>query len=319
MLSIITVAHGAKVHLARCLQSVIDASPLGGEYEQIVVDNASPDGAAEMVRKTFPDAVLLKNPDNLGFARAANMGLSRANGDPILLLNPDCILPPNAVEKLVGFFRSRPNVGAASPMLITPAGSPQISYARFPRLFSHLVGLSPLGWMLPARLKDCGFSGVPPTLEEQVPRPADAPAGSCLLVRRAAYEQTGGLDERFFMYYEDIEWALRMARKGWERYYVPSVRVVHDMGATWAAAPTGLQLARSYQGKYRYFEITRGPMAGKVVRWTTVGCAKLNVALGRLLVALGVGGESWIRKRESNIELLKVHREFLAGETGSRV
>jgi GT2 family glycosyltransferase len=315
VLSVITVAHGAKAHLARCLQSVTDASPLEGDYEQIVVDNASPDGAAEMVEQTFPNTILLRSAENLGFARAANMGLERASGDPILLLNPDCILPRNAVEELVGFLNSRPKVGAASPMLVTPTGSPQISYARFPRLYSHLVGLSPLGWLLPAKLKDCGFSGVPPSLEEQVPRPADAPAGSCLLVRRAAYEETGGLDERFFMYYEDIEWALRMARKGWERSYVPSVRVVHDMGATWADAPAGLQLAQSYQGKYRYFEVTRGPSAGKLVRWTTVGCARLNVLLGRILIAIGLGGDSWVKKREFNMTLLEVHREYLTDGT----
>jgi N-acetylglucosaminyl-diphospho-decaprenol L-rhamnosyltransferase len=315
MLSIITVAHGAKEHLARCLQSVADASPLDGDYEQIVIDNASPDGAADMVEQVFPHVILLRNGENIGFARAANMGLLKANGDPILLLNPDCILPRNAAEELIRFLNSRPRVGAASPMLVTPAGTPQISYARFPRLFAHLLGLSPFGWVLPSPLKDCGFSGVPPSLDEQVPRPADAPAGSCLLVRRAAYEETGGLDERFFMYYEDIEWAFRMARKRWERYYVPAVRVVHDMGATWARAPTGLQLARSYQGKYRYFEITHSPMAGKLVRGTTVACARLNVLLGGILSGLGIGGDSWVRKREFNQRLLKVHRDFLTDGT----
>jgi GT2 family glycosyltransferase len=316
-LSIITVAHGAKEHLARCIKSVIDASPLDGEYQHIVVDNSSPDGAAEMVEEEFPEVILLKNSENIGFARAANQGLSRATGELMLLLNPDCILPSNAVEELVGFLNSRPNVGAASPMLVTPTGIPQISYARFPRLFAHLLGLSPLGWILPAWMKDCGFSGVPPTLEERVPRPADAPAGSCLLVRREAYEEAGGLDERFFMYYEDIEWALRMARVGWERYYVPSVRVVHDMGATWSNAPTGLQLARSYEGKYRYFAITYGPMAGNLVRWTTVSCARLNVLLGGILIGLRIGGDSWIRKRAFNQRLLKVHRDYLTGETNS--
>jgi hypothetical protein len=105
-----------------------------------------------------------------------------------------------------------------------------------------------------------------------------------------------------------------MAQKRWERYYVPSVRVVHDMGATWSKAPTGLQLARSYEGKYRYFEITYGLKAGKLVRWTTVGCARLNVLLGRMLIGLRVGGDSWIRKRDFNRRLLQVHRDYLVGE-----
>ncbi|MBN1426226.1 glycosyltransferase family 2 protein [Candidatus Fermentibacteria bacterium] len=309
MVSIVTVTFNARDHVVNCLASVVEARPMDGTYEHIVVDNASDDGTAEAVA-AFDGVILLRSEENAGFARGANAGMSTAGGDYLLLLNPDCILPQGAVEGLVRFMEEHPGVGAASPMLVTPEGAPQISYARFPRLLPHLLGLSPLGWLLPRRLKDIGFSGVPPSLSEQDPRPVDAPAGSCLLVRRAALDATGGMDERFFTYYEDIDWAYRMARAGWQRYYVPAVRVVHDMGATWRTLPQGLQLARSYEGKYIYFSARHGPGAGALVRWTTLVCARLNLFLAALLSVLGFCNANWQRKRAFNRMLLSAHHTY---------
>jgi len=310
MISIVTVTFNARDHVLRCLRSVADAAPMRGDYEQIVVDNASGDGTAEAVARDFRGVTLIRQKENVGFARGANAGMRIAGGAYILLLNPDCLVPAGAVESLARFMDGHPQTGAASPMLVTPEGCPQISYARFPRLLPHLLGLSPLGWIVPRRVKDIGFSGVPPSLEEREPRPVDAPAGSCLMVRRAAYEATGGMDESFFTYYEDIDWAYRMDRQGWPCYYVPAVRVTHDMGATWRALPEGVQLARSYEGKYIYFSRRHGPVAGAAVRWITLACARLNVCIASLLSSLGIASDAWERKRAFNTTLLAVHRAY---------
>ncbi len=310
MLSVVTVTFNARDHVLGCVASVEEACPMGGDYEHIVVDNASSDGTCEALASRHPSVILLRQDENRGFAAGANAGMLRARGGFFLLLNPDCLLPPQAAEGLVSFMEDHPSVGAASPMLLTPEGTPQISYARFPRLLPHLLGLSPLGWLVPAKVKDVGFSGIPPTLEERTPRRVDAPAGSCLMVRRAAYEATGGMDERFFTYYEDIDWAFRLREAGWESWYVPSIRVVHDMGATWRGMPDGLQLARSYEGKYLYFSRRHGPLAGRLVRATTVGCARLNVVLARCLATAGITTERWERKRAFNSALLQAHRTY---------
>lgn len=312
MLSIVTVTFNARDHAVRCARSVVEAAPMGGRYEHIVVDNASEDGTAEAVADAVPAARLIRQQQNLGFARGANVGMRAAGGSYLMLLNPDCILPRGAAETLVAFMDAHGDAGAASPMLVTPEGRPQISYARFPRLLPHLVGLSPVGWCVPKRMKDVGFSGVPPSLEEEAPRLVDAPAGSCLIVRRSAYEATGGMDEGFFTYYEDIDWAWRMAERGWQRWYVPAVRVVHDMGATWRSLPQGLQLARSYEGKYLYFARRHGTFAGTLVRWTTLQCARLNVAIASATEALGLQSETWHRKRAFNTMLLDAHRTYLS-------
>ncbi len=314
MLSVITVSFRSKAHLRQCLQSIRDASPLNGDYEHIVVDNDSHDGTVEMISSSFPEVMLFRNEQNVGFAKAVNQGMEAARGDMLLLLNPDCLVPSGAIEELKELLDTRPEVAAASPMLVTPQGDPQISYARFPRLVPHLLGLSPLGWLLPRRLKDIGFSGIPQRQGRGQPTPVDAPAGSCLLVRRAAYESVGGMDEDFFTYYEDIDWAYRMAKAGWERYYVPGVRIIHDMGATWGELPEGVQLFRSYEGKYRYFEKRHGRLGGNLVRWTTVCCARLNILIARILLALRVGGPSWRRKLDFNTLLLDVHKnQFKSG------
>jgi N-acetylglucosaminyl-diphospho-decaprenol L-rhamnosyltransferase len=310
VVSIVTVTFNARDHVIRCLGSVVAASPMGGDFEHIVVDNASDDGTAEAVANAFPGVTLIRHTENVGFARGANAGMRAASGGYMLLLNPDCVMPPGAVEHLVRFMDEHQRVGAASPMLVTPNGAPQISYARFPRLAPHLLGLSPLGWLLPRQMKDIGFSGVPPSIEEREPRLVDAPAGSCLMVRRAAYDATGGMDERFFTYYEDIDWAYRMAGEGWQCYYVPAVRVTHDMGATWRALPGGLQLARSYEGKYIYFSRRHGPGAGATVRWTTLACARLNVWIASILSCLGIARDGWQRKKAFNTTLLSAHRTY---------
>jgi len=309
MISIITVTFGAVDHIRRCIDSVMRSRPFDGSYEHLIIDNTIGNEVSAVITSEFPHVVFVKNSRNRGFSRAVNQGLKKAGEEAILLLNPDCIVSDGDIEKLVEFLHANPSTGAISPMLITPDGEPQISYARFPRLIPHILGLSPLGWILPAPLKDMGFSGIPPSLDETEPRPVDAPAGSCMLVRRSVYEAIGGLDEDFFMYYEDIEWAYRMKKAGWDRFYLPAVRIIHDMGATWRALPAKRQLYRSYEGKYLYFAKRYGYVAGRLVRTITLVCARLNVILASVLVSLRIGGEQWKRKLQFNRFLLDAHAQ----------
>jgi GT2 family glycosyltransferase len=117
------------------------------------------------------------------------------------------------------------------------------------------------------------------------------------------------LDEDFFMYYEDIEWAYRMKKAGWDRFYIPAVRIIHDMGATWRALPAKRQLYRSYEGKYLYFAKRYGYVAGRLVRTITLVCARQNVILASVLVSLRIGGEHWKRKLQFNRFLLDAHAQ----------
>jgi len=292
------------------MSSVVRSHPLNGDFEHIVIDNTPGDAVSSMINSEFPTSTLVKNAENRGFSRAVNQGLDIARGDIILLLNPDCIISKGNIEKLVAFLDTHPSTGAISPMLITPHGQPQISYARFPRLIPHILGLSPLGWFFPSKWKDMGFSGVPPSVHESEPRQVDAPAGSCILVRRTVYETVGGMDEGFFMYYEDIDWAYRMKKQGWERFYYPAVRITHDMGATWRTLPAEHQLYRSYEGKYLYFTKRYGYVGGWLVRIITLVCARLNVTLASIIVSLRIGGEQWRRKLEFNRFLLDAHKKM---------
>ncbi len=184
--------------------------------EIFVVDNASTDATVELVRANFPHVVLLENEVNAGFARANNQALTQANGDYVLLLNPDTVVEPDALQLLCAYLADHPHVGAVGPRLMRPDGAIQRSCLRYVTLPALLTGFVQGGDYLPAD----------PTTPAQV----EALSGAALMVRRQVVEKVGLLDEAFFMYAEDTDWCYRMAKAGWEVHYCPTATVIHIGG-----------------------------------------------------------------------------------------
>ncbi|HEY3067281.1 MAG TPA: glycosyltransferase family 2 protein [Methylomirabilota bacterium] len=227
-LSVIVVSYNTRQHLARCLRA-LPAATTGTECEVIVVDNASRDGSADVVRREFPSVTLIANRDNVGFARACNAGLEGAGGRFLLLLNSDAVPTPGSVSALVRFARAYPRAGAIGPRLRTADGRTARSCFHFPslvrpylnvgvvrRLAGDRFGL-PYEWNHPC-LRDGGV--------------VDWLSGACLLLRREALAATGALDERYFMYFEDTDLCRRLWRAGWQVVFWPSVDVLHEGGAS---------------------------------------------------------------------------------------
>ncbi len=226
-LSILIVSYQVREHLARCLNSIANAKTEIG-VEVFVVDNASSDGSAELVREDFTWVCLLANRQNMGFAAANNQALRESHGRFLLLLNPDTVIPekqPNALDTLIAFMRMHPRAGACGPKLLYGDGTLQHSAFRFPSLAQIYLDLFPTHW----RLAESRLNGRYPKrlYSAGPPFEVDHPLGAALMVRREAAEQVGWLDEGFFIYVEEIDWCLRIKRAGWEIWCVPQAEIIH--------------------------------------------------------------------------------------------
>ncbi|NLG52340.1 MAG: glycosyltransferase family 2 protein [Chloroflexi bacterium] len=276
-LSIIIVNWNTRELLAECLRSVYaDAGDLA--LEVIVVDNASRDGSVEMVREQFPQVRLIANSENVGFARANNQGMRESAGRYVVLLNSDTEVKPGAWAALVRMMDAHPEAGAAGPYLLNADGSLQPS--------CHPV-LTPGRelWRLLFLERILSRATYPmERWDTTQPHRVEVIKGACLLLRRAALDQVGLLDERYFMYTEEMDLCHRIGQAGWLLYWVPQARVVHYGGASTRqmAEAMYLELYRSKiqfqrkfwgDGRARWFKallyLAYGP------RWLVTSVARL--------------------------------------------
>jgi N-acetylglucosaminyl-diphospho-decaprenol L-rhamnosyltransferase len=224
-LSIVIVNWNTRDLLRGCLTSLAESD---GNYsfETIVVDNCSGDGSADMVREEFPLVRLIESEINGGYAYANNQGLRRLQARYYLLLNPDTVLPPGALRKMLEFMDAHPEVGIAGPKLVMANGELDKACRRsFPtpeNSFYKLFGLSRL-FPRSKRFGQYNLTYLDPDETAEV----DSVVGAFMMVRGDVLEEVGCLDERYFMYAEDLDWALRAKRAGWKAYYYPEVTVLH--------------------------------------------------------------------------------------------
>jgi len=260
-LSVVVVSWNVKDLLAACLNSVFSSlSATVLDYEVWVVDNASSDGSPAMVRERFPQARLVANPDNRGFAAANNQALTQAGGRYSVLLNPDTVVIADALGILLGFLDSQPSVGMAGPRLAYTDGSFQHSAFRFPSLAQVFHDF----FHVHHRLRDSRFNGRYPRAlyESGRPFPIDHPLGACMMVRRQAFQQVGGFDEQYFMYCEEVDWAMRMKQAGWDVYCVPAAQLIHHAGQSTRQFRDKMFVAL-WRSRFRLF----GKHYGSVFNW----------------------------------------------------
>lgn len=289
--AVVIVSYNTRDMLRDCLLSLPAA--LDGRTAQVfVVDNHSTDGSPEMVSSEFPSVAVIVNPSNVGFAAANNQAIERADARHILLLNPDTQARPGSLRTLIEFLDTHPEAGACGPMLLNTDGSLQKSGARFPTLLSEFVGHTGL-WRVAPRWHDQALRWGRDdftTLAE-----VDHVSGACLLVRSEVVARVGPLDPRFFMFYEEVEWCLRIKTAGWKVYYVPQAQVTHHwMGSVRSASKA--MTAQLFRSQLIY-HTQRGGLARAVgIRAVVaIGLTKneilyAGVAAKRLLRRIGLFG-----------------------------
>lgn len=222
-ISVITVTHNHGPYLDRCLKALIpEVESLGGEI--ILVDNLSDDESAAIACK-YPQVKLHINEQRRGFSANNNFAMSKAQGRYILLLNPDTEVLPGALKTLSQFMEEHPQVGLCGARLLFPDGKIQPSPRRFPNFGSVIARRSPLRIFL----KDSSFNRrhLMQDIDHTQAQAVDWLLGACLFIRREILETVGPLDEGFFLYVEDIDWALRIHQAGWQVYYVPGAKIIH--------------------------------------------------------------------------------------------
>lgn len=239
-LSVIVVNFNTGSLLGECLASV---RRFAGDValECLVVDNASSDGSLDVLGE-FPEVQCLRNAENVGFARAVNQALQVAKGRYLLLLNPDTRIVSPVFRELIAFAEAHPRTGVVGPRLVNPDGTLQTSAYRFPTLFQaagtilRLRRLVPVTWLRARTGRRLGryFGQLDPHAE---PRPVDYVTGACMLIRREVVEAIGGLDPRFFLYFEEKDFCLRARRAGWGVFFDPAAEVVHAIGGSSKADP----------------------------------------------------------------------------------
>lgn len=241
-LSIIILNYKTRGLLKQCLRG-IQLFDLKMDYEIIVVDNHSHDGTPEMMREEFPEIKFIASPVNRGHAGGINLGLKEAKGKYLLLLNTDIAVLNNAIKKMYDFMESHPKVGLAGPKLLNPDGSIQFSCLRFPRFLTPIYRRTALG-KLPFAKKELKRY-LMADFNHQSSRPVDWMLGACIIARKEAMEKVGLMDERFFLYFEDVDWCRRFWQAGYDVYYIAEVELVHYHRRESAESP-GLKGAFSY-------------------------------------------------------------------------
>ena len=229
--SAILVNYNAGPDLGRALQSIAD-DLTDQRWEAVVVDNASSDGSADVVADFAPHARLVRNVENVGFARAVNQGLAATSAPLVLIMNPDCRLVAGAFVALRKGLDESPSCAAAGPRILNPDGSVQGSARGDPDMFTGLFGRTTL---LRRVLPDLAVSkrnviGDPSAADGRSSMAVDWVSGACLLARRAALLQVHGFDERYFLYWEDADLCRRLRADGYQVRYVPGATAIHRVG-----------------------------------------------------------------------------------------
>jgi GT2 family glycosyltransferase len=249
--SLIIVNYNACECLVACVSSVLDQV-----HEVIVVDNASSDDSLAQLEVTFPSERKLKivrNRENLGFAAGCNIGVDHSAGRYLLFLNPDCVLAPDSVTRLLQTFERYPDAGMVGGLLLNPDGTEQAGGRRaIPtpwRSFVRAFGLSRFADRWPSLFFDFHLHKQPlPTHPIEV----EAISGACMLVNRTAIHSVGQWDEGYFLHCEDLDFSMTLRGKGWKIMFVPDARVIHDKGGCSRSRPLFVEWHK-HRGMMRFY------------------------------------------------------------------
>ena len=257
-LAVVVVNHNAGGYLRRCMES-LKAGSGDARFDVVIVDNASRDGSPEQALAERPDARLIRNRANRGFAAAANQGIAATSSPFVLLINPDAEIVGGTLASFLKVARERPRAGAIGALVRNPNGSIQPSARRVPRL-GEALGHAFLGPLIPSNpfTRSYTMAGWDRATEREV----EWVSGSAMLLRREALDEVGAFDEGYFMYVEDVDLCTRLGRKGWQVLFSPELEVVHQIGVSTRGQRGRMAFAHS-DSIYRYFSKFRadGPAA----------------------------------------------------------
>lgn len=277
------VSYNTCALLRACLRS-LEYRRSEGEVtlEVVVADNGSSDGSPAMIRDEFSWVRLVETGGNIGYGRANNLALEHAAGRYFFVLNSDTEVEPGALAALREFMDAHPLVGLAGAQLVLPDGTIQASCATDPSLAAVFWEQTYLDRLLPAN-RVTGAYAMTHWAYDTV-REVEQVCGACLFARREAWQQIGGFDPAYFMYFEDTDLCIRLRRAGWRIYFLPEARIKHHLGASSRDWQTRARMVAAYnQSRYYFFTRNEGPRRGKMFKALTLLGAGLRLAAWSLL------------------------------------
>jgi N-acetylglucosaminyl-diphospho-decaprenol L-rhamnosyltransferase len=265
-LAAVIVNYNAGPEIRAALQSIagemarldsVTEQGAGSGWEALVVDNASTDGSSDYVWEFAPRARVLRNAVNVGFGRGINQGVTASSAPFILIMNPDCRLEPGAVATMRAELEARPKCAVVGPRVLDPDGSEQGSARGDPDMLTGLFGRTgPFRHLLSSAA--VARRNVVSTGRESVT--VDWVSGACMLVRRSAFDEVGGFDPRYFLYWEDADLCRRLRARGYETRYVPGATAVHQVGHSSRTARAA-SIRAFHESAYLYYTTHVAPGA----------------------------------------------------------
>lgn len=229
MVSVVTLSYNTKETTLKCLECLERSGYQ--DREIIVVDNASKDGSAEAIAAKFPKVILIKNKENVGFAAGNNQGMNRAKGEWILLLNSDAFVFADTIEKMAAWAQANAAADMIGPQLLNRDGTIQPSWGYFPSL-SRVAMMMSFVDNLPV-IRDVAESiHVRSEVRYMTAARVNWLTGACVFLKSEVWKKTGGIDENYFMYGEEMEWMYRIYKAGFQTWYTPAAQVIHLGGAS---------------------------------------------------------------------------------------
>ncbi|MBE2224038.1 MAG: glycosyltransferase family 2 protein [Anaerolineae bacterium] len=294
--SIVLVCWNNKDYLKPCLESLYNGG-LKRSFDVVVVDNGSTDGSQEMLRDQYPDILIIQNDHNVGLAKACNQGMEATDSPYVLLLNNDTLVNGEALDAFVDFMENTPDAGAVGGKLLNEDGSFQAGYADFSSLWEEFLIATHIGEIL--------REGYPSHLDVDIqqPTPVGWLSSACLLLRRAALNEVGMLDEEYFIYGDEADLQYRLQQNGWKVYYLPSATTLHYGGRSmnrWR------RRKMVYRGKMLFYRKNYGPVKEGSLRVLLGGLSLVKLAgWGGAYV---LPGKRDVAKKElnSNIDVVKL-------------
>ncbi len=281
-ISFVIVNWNTRSLLTDCLNS-IEKTVSGYAYEIFVVDNNSSDGSADAVENFFGSFVkLIRNSENMGFARANNQAIKFAKGRYVILLNSDTVLNKNTVSGLVSFLDDNRDAAMTGPRMTDENGRLQNSYDNFPALTTELFNKSILRLLFPDK-----FAGK--TSKADAPFEVDSLIGACIAIRSEAIKEVGMFDEDYFFFLEETDWCFRMKTSGWKIFHQPEVEIIHLQGQSKKIRPS-LSWIEYYRSLYKYFKKNRSGLSYLSLRIFRFIKLFINLLLtfAGLLLTLGI-------------------------------
>jgi GT2 family glycosyltransferase len=293
-MSIVLVCWNNREYLGPCLESLY-AAGLRRSYETVVVDNGSTDGSRSMLRERYPEIRVIQNDRNVGLGRASNQGIEATRGRHVLLLNNDTLVNGPSLDALVDFLDAHPEAGAVGGRLLNPDGSFQAGPADFSSLREEFLIATRLGELL--------WEGYPSHTDDGHVRPVGWLSSACLLLRRAALEKVGLLDEEYFIYGDETDLQYRLQQAGWPVYYLPCAQTIHYGGRS---MDRWRRRKMVYRGKMLFYRKHYGPVRTGMLRLMFGGLSLAKMAIwGTAFAFPGQRGRA-LKELRSNMDVIKL-------------